>query len=124
MSRCTGHCCKRFTLPLTPEALQILAEGYKIDPHYGKYPKEEILKVADMVIYLDTSNLDPDGTPHPDGREAAYYTCKHYDQVSGNCQDYENRPMMCKQYPDYGRGAACKYKSCTMKENCGVVLEK
>ena len=58
-----------------------------------------------MVIYL---------RPKENGK-GHWYTCKHYDKVSGNCTDYENRPKMCSDYP---YGGKCKYKGCTMKPNC------
>lgn len=120
MSRCTGHCCKRFLLPYSMEELQrmrqsiidkkdfsLLDNGEK---RFNPHNTEELMKVTGMVIFLGKSKLDPDGNSTE--KECNYYTCKHFDEKSGNCMNYENRPRMCSDYP-YGH--KCLYKSCTLK---------
>lgn len=100
-ARCSGHCCKRFYLPLSPDEL-------KQARVQGRYT--DIETIADMVIFLEKSKMRVDGTEGPE--EGHYYTCRHFDEASGNCGIYERRPRMCSEYP---YGAACKYKACTMQ---------
>lgn len=100
-ARCSGHCCKRFYLPLSPEELkQSALEQRHID----------IETIADMVIFLEKSKMRVDGTEGPE--EGHYYTCRHFDEATGNCGIYERRPRMCSEYP---YGSACKYTECTMR---------
>ncbi len=40
----------------------------------------------------------------------SWWTCRHYDKESGNCSDYENRPSMCRKYPN---GSGCVFADCT-----------
>lgn len=94
--RCSGHCCKEFFLPYTPEGLLDARERFK---------NPEIVLIADMVKYL--------GVVRPSDNffvsHGAFYTCKHFD--GANCLIYETRPVMCQDYP-YGR--ACEHNDCTM----------
>lgn len=104
MNRCTGHCCRKFFLPFTPD--QLKAEHEKaiawdvggLDRVFPRYDPVEMLKVAPMVIPISEAN----GGYH--------YTCKHFDGETGNCRDYENRPKMCSDYP---YGSACTFSECT-----------
>jgi Fe-S-cluster containining protein len=87
---------------------------------------EDLIKLSDMLILIGTFFI---GTPHEATRgnslknhktkyvgykenrgRAWHYTCKHFDEKSGNCMNYENRPKMCSSYPN---GGACQYKNCT-----------
>ena len=34
---------------------------------------------------------------NPDGQKIETYNCKNYDPETGKCQDYENRPDICKR---------------------------
>ena len=38
--------------------------------------------------------LVPDS--NPDGQKIETYDCKHFDPMTGKCQDYEHRPDICK----------------------------
>lgn len=98
MSRCTGHCCRRFFLPYSPEKIEERRDTIQ-DGHF----------IADMVIHLES---DDEGNH--------YFTCRHLveaDDGTASCGAYEDRPAMCRQYP-YGN--ACTYAGCTMKDNEGV----
>jgi Fe-S-cluster containining protein len=55
----------------------------------------DTVTIGEMLIPLN----EPD--------EYQEYTCIHLDRSSGRCTIYERRPMMCAEYPDYGRGDAC-----------------
>jgi Fe-S-cluster containining protein len=144
IQRCTGHCCRRFNLPLSPSELNNLREAvdnnkttYLTDSGEEKdfrYPKEEISKISDMVIPLGLSNIGSDGkafeAPQNENDalyrksngfvienglvKAHFYTCKHFNKETNDCMNYINRPDMCKKHP-YGRG--CNFVGCTLKED-------
>ncbi len=120
--RCTGHCCRVFTLPYDPAGLAEVCNepGRVVDGPY----------IADMVIHLGSGTADdlglaPDVRPAwaADNRDkdllSHWYTCRHFD--GNNCTAYETRPSMCKRYP-YGR--ACEYGACAWPAaRCGAVGE-
>lgn len=117
-SRCTGHCCKDFTLPISPMELKHEAEKHR---RTGRSRWSEIEKVAAMVIFkfqdwtvsgVHRGLRKARGSKRHGDLPQYHYTCKHFDAASGNCGDYENRPAMCRDYP-YGR--SCAYRGCTMK---------
>lgn len=88
-SRCTGHCCRRFTIDL---GLLTHPEARVVEGDY----------IRDMVVPLE---------PTEDDDDRWYCTCRHFD--GRDCTAYESRPPMCKDYP-YGR--SCTYDGCTLKE--------
>lgn len=105
MNRCTGHCCKKFYLPLTPDQIKEELELSKTRP-----PRfQDFAKIAAMVIPIEpTTGMT--GAPLRAEDVNHYYTCIHYDEQSGDCKNYEDRPTMCKDYP-YGR--PCNVVDCT-----------
>lgn len=105
MSRCTGHCCKSFWLPISPIEFSFLEKKVKLGKPI-KWNLEEFKKVSQMVVFQ---------RPHEKG--GYRYTCKYFNKESGNCANYENRPNMCRDYP-YGN--KCKYRGCTLEDNCMV----
>lgn len=115
MSRCTGHCCRRFPIgDCTPEILQEMVAAAKEKMPGSAIWLDEISNIADMVIWLGVEHHEGVGFRH-------YYTCKHLDAKSGDCMNYAKRPRMCSDYP---YGGECKYVGCTMKrevafENAG-----
>ena len=102
-ARCTGGCCKRFTLPGSPDELRADAEAHRRGtPHRWA---AEIQRIADMVIYLGFSDRGHNGEPGGYSGEATpkhWYTCAYFDGVSHNCLIYGIRPGMCRDYPAYG----------------------
>lgn len=93
MGRCTGHCCKEFTLPSYPKIRQRARMG-----------DDDARHVLDLIIPLG-------GTTHNRSGERIYiYTCKEL-QPNGDCGIYAERPHMCRDYP-YGR--PCEQPACTM----------
>ena len=110
MSRCTGHCCKRFPLPenldyikahRNPDAAREAGDGMP-----WLYGGE---KLAEMLIFIEVG-------AYSDGRPCFFFTCKHHDTATGDCMDYANRPPMCSDYP-YGK--PCIIEGCTA-DNKGV----
>jgi len=92
MDRCTGHCCREFPLPVTPEELAADKSAPKgTDRRFW----------SRNAIFLRFSS----------GKY--YYTCKKYDQRTGNCKAYKTRPRTCSGYPEYSDGTKCSNAGCT-----------
>lgn len=105
MSRCTGHCCRRFPLPISLEELRERQAQPNPGPGvvYARPKVQDGDYIADMLIALG------DGF-HTNGEKCWYFTCRHHDVHTGNCLAYESRPAMCKDYP-YGH--PCQHDGCT-----------
>ena len=88
MSRCTGHCCKNFCIPL-----EVLTDPNK-NASDGDFIRE-------MLILKEESEVE--------GKWWA--TCKHFD--GHDCTVYDQRPSMCREYP-YGK--KCTFDGCTSDE--------
>lgn len=114
-SRCTGHCCRNFTLPFSPMEMNF---WHKValktkQKRWG----EDTLKVPPMLIYLYSDNkhvnASRDQKLNTSKITKYHYTCKNYDNDTGNCKIYDDRPNMCKSFND--RGQNCTYRDCTCK---------
>lgn len=93
---CSGRCCEYFQFGLSPEQIKQRAEIAA----GGDYEK-----VASMVIPLFAV--------HSSGDTTWFYTCKHFDKQTRKCMDYDNRPKMCRNYPE---GVKCGHSNlCTEK---------
>lgn len=95
MNRCTGHCCSIFTLPESPQEVKSEEFGDKVVD--GDV-------ISDMLIPL--TDYEPFNS---EGQIKYFYTCKHFD--GKNCTNYENRPLMCSDYP---YGGNCAQLGCTL----------
>lgn len=125
MDRCTGHCCKAFSLPYSLDDMRRLYKGAVADLGKRNYTTEDRrLRLLDMVkiypILVPLSGGRP-GT-HPDGpsRQSGtryYYTCRHF--KDGQCTNYERRPQMCRNYPAYHSKELCEYAACTWDDHHG-----
>ena len=66
--RCTGHCCRRFSLPMSPRELRRRADTLTDGP-----------QVRDMVIYLGYQRTGKQHRDYPESwakEKRHYYTCK------------------------------------------------
>lgn len=95
--RCTGACCRRLWLPFSTRA-EISSSGWP-----------DAQQIAEMVVPLEDQYLAPDGLPISVSR-GIFVTCKNL-QPNGDCGIYENRPGMCRDFPD---GYSC---------SCGTLCE-
>lgn len=107
ISRCTGHCCEKFSLPNSPSELR---RAFNRREGEGNAYWKNLQCVVLMVKYLGKLKIDPNGNELQ--YETHYYTCRNFNKETRNCMNYENRPHMCRNYP-YGR--KCEYKGCTLK---------
>lgn len=142
MSRCSGHCCHVFYLPIRPTEFAVRLGHYERWFNYlaNTTPELRAQSVArhfanggDIAHLLDERQitmmlvplaatieaLPPDlraiygETLHDAHKPGGYfYTCRHFDEA-GDCSIYESRPNMCREYP-YGRAQGCQYAGCTM----------
>lgn len=136
ISRCTGHCCRDFSLPSSPEDLQKLFKEKYIEhkKHFQrikdsskrfaktiKYLKSDVFIVPQMVIPLASIEVDLNGELIP--YTMHHYTCKYHDLKTGDCTIYEYRPRMCSGFPEYSPNGKCPYKACTrkIKENVALI---
>jgi len=116
-SRCTGHCCKNFTMPDTPRRyeqdyrtyLNWAADQTKPEPDF-----KDIHIIGPMLIHLGHGFYDKKNSVFvPDKEQGGhYYTCRHFDVPSGNCLIHDVRPAMCRDFP---YGGPCPFPGCTRK---------
>lgn len=110
--RCTGHCCKAFTLPCSMDVVKLKVEE-------GTVTDGAI--IADMLIPMYAgpyagmpddirAKVDKVAASNRTDEPAFVYTCRHFD--GANCTNYEGRPDMCKAYP---YGTRCEYRGCEWK---------
>ncbi len=114
--RCTGHCCRNFPLPLSPEEFQSEAANIKARTIESDRDRE-FVQVASMLIPLGVSSK-----PYSDGRVQYRYSCKNF-SATGDCSIYETRPRMCSDYP-YGGDCDHVTSGCTMTNGDGVTWKE
>ena len=110
---CKGDCCRRFTLPLSPEEIaenyrawrQHELKGRRGKDHFGHRLVDEIWLIAPMLRYIGESDVATDGKKL--NSKFHWYACVHFD--GKDCGIYGIRPKMCRDYP-YGR--KCQYPGC------------
>lgn len=103
MTTCGGECCAVFWLPK--------------DKDWSAHP--EGAYIADMIIPLTRRQalrrwrkfVSPDKPLPKTSAERTTYTCRHWDEKTRLCGDYENRPALCRDYP-YGQPCShgCDYQ--------------
>jgi Fe-S-cluster containining protein len=93
--RCTGHCCRGFSLEHPHAKVKEEYATWLIDPARAT-SIPDVAFIADMLIPLGTFR----------GQEL--FTCKHLSK-EGNCTAYEKRPKMCRDFPGPN---PCAYRNC------------
>ena len=102
-SRCYGQCCRSFRLSWSPQTFQRRGVSGLSGDEFN---------VAAMVIPLGFFKV---GAVLPTGELSSggwYYDCKNL-QPNGDCGIYEDRPAMCRNFPN---GTACSRINCTYTE--------
>ena len=100
--RCTGNCCRQFSLPWTHTELASWLRNEAL-PDGMRSLDDETGGEVSMIVAMTR--------PAPNGDEHAY-TCILFD--GSGCTAYEARPEMCSAYP-YGK--RCEHgKRCSWTE--------
>lgn len=114
---CTGKCCVVFNYSCGIPTLQRRAD----------YGDAESQFLVDMLIELSPDEAYERATrfdiaPRNEALDlrdwcdrAPVYTCRHWDEETGLCGVYEDRPRMCRDFP-YGR--RCDYDC-----NCSFIAD-
>lgn len=117
ITRCTGNCCRCFTLNIPIETIREYVHRIRQRVPVGPLTREEneTEMLADMLIPLGYLDHHPDAPAwfNEQKLRGHLYTCRHHDRASGDCLVYENRPSMCSRHP---YGTACPYNGCTDPE--------
>lgn len=119
IGRCSGHCCRAFTIPIQPETMEkmrIAVENQEKGEPWpnGLWKPNDIHIVATMVRPFGPFHiLTPAGDKFRFDSPQAWYSCKHHDAESGDCRIYDERPEMCREHP---YGEECNYVDCTMQQ--------
>lgn len=123
--RCSGHCCRAFTLPVDPDGLRRGLELWIAREEDDRPRARELLEqgtrfwgdielIATMAVAIgqfERNPLAPDLVPNEDAPPLQwFYRCRHHDAASGDCTIYEDRPEMCRSYP---YGDPCPFPGCT-----------
>jgi Fe-S-cluster containining protein len=102
--RCTGGCCKEFYMQ---SSLEELKRDYDRHMAGEDHRFDEIEIIYPMLICQDELG-DSDGNPLG-SRSGHRYSCKNL-LPNGDCGIYENRPHMCRQFPN---NKECGRSDCT-----------
>lgn len=103
---CGGACCRMFHLPYSKEELIEYGKSGRI---FNNDP-QECGKIVDMVVPLGHGMFKDKMQGHykesfektrnqNDDRELHYFTCRHLNQKTSLCDNYEKRPAVCKLHP-------------------------
>ena len=122
---CKGFCCDDIGLPFTPQELKNSYHRW-IGYHHSKQSVKTQMSNSDekatpiwedihlaypMLVFTHKDSIHPDGDVKKK-IDVYHYKCLQHDS-DGNCRIYEERPMMCRTFPD---GGFCGYRDVTIKE--------
>ena len=134
--RCTGHCCRSFCLRSSPaELAKVLTNPHAREEDrftasmvipLGRFASNPTQLVkgeswAEKALHLGLKSDEQIQELRADTRHGSYlrensgghyYACR-YVLLNGDCGIYENRPEMCRSYPN---GHECAFEACTMPE--------
>jgi Fe-S-cluster containining protein len=134
VSRCTGHCCRWFTLGASPPELgnrlrlarAISSEFPPIfaDLDLGASP-EDLETISECFTYGGYSKDPPDDIGMEHSAEPAHWYGCHKLQDNGDCGIYDRRPQLCRRFPAWEAvGGRCQNPACTraveVKCRCGA----
>lgn len=126
---CKGFCCDDIGLFISPhdlqnsyhtwlsrrdgdKSLEIKDVSMSINPK-GLTLWRDIYLIYPMLIFSHQDHIHPDGEIKVEDDKVIYhYSCKHHNKKSKDCDIYEERPMLCRTYPDSG---FCGYTKITDK---------
>lgn len=107
---CHGGCCAAFTL--TP-SMEEWGE-HRLEAEEEAYIADMVIEITagEAVMRLAAFGAKPPGPKKlTDGTQ--YYRCRHWDEGTRLCREYESRPDMCRNYPGYrGSDKVCEHCGC------------
>lgn len=109
MTECNGcgGCCNPVASPFTKPEIRILLAHGKMNEEDGYFMLEDTVAISrrqaiERAPWLRNAKLY---TVNPVTMEPiislSFYECKHYDPETRACTNYENRPPVCRDYPQY-----------------------
>src|SRR6186713_2485093 len=102
-SRCTGNCCRQFSLEFPLSEVEADYARFRADPGSAKIPNIET--IAPMIVSLGKFR----------GQEL--FTCRNL-SADGNCGIYDTRPKMCRDFPGPD---PCPYRNCASHGAQGAI---
>lgn len=104
-TRCSGHCCQDFQV--RGMSRQALLHNALDSIDKGLASAEDDAFIADMLRPVIGPSLRNDRW----WTEAHHrFGCRHFDKENKACTVYDQRPAMCRNYPN---GEACEFEGCT-----------
>lgn len=93
---CQGNCCAVFYFPSTLTALN---EGRREIIRDGEYIADMLIELTNGEAVLRAESFGFEAPGISEASEGHFFTCRHWDEETKLCGDYENRPAMCREYP-------------------------
>jgi Fe-S-cluster containining protein len=106
---CGGDCCRDFYLNIPPAeigAAYLLIKAKQVAGEELTELQRDHIYIAEMVVRIDE-----------DDEKSPRYTCLHFDNETGRCRSYDQRPAMCRDYPNYGKPDALPCFFCAFSES-------
>lgn len=103
--RCTGGCCAVFWLPRDVPDTVADAEFIR-DMRIELTPEQASERWSKFVGDEPPVGMKPNASDAPVAGGRSAYTCRHWDENTRLCTVYDQRPMLCRDYP-YGQ--ACSH---------------
>lgn len=114
---CKGFCCDDIGMNMAPHELQ---NAYHMSIQREDRGKTKVMSMSipdskiglwydvhliyPMLVFSHQDYIHPDGDLNTknEGRITYHYSCKHHNKKTKDCDIYEERPMMCRSFPDNG----------------------
>jgi Fe-S-cluster containining protein len=111
--RCTGQCCEEFALMMGTSAEEIDFKLRTFVHFDGEFIADMLIPLRPLIAGAKMPNGEIVTIEQaPDGPKGWVFTCKHFDRFSRSCAVYNNRPLMCRDFP-YGKpcehGSRCEW---------------
>lgn len=108
MTECNGcgGCCDPVVLPFTQQQVKF-ASKFDIDDEDRRFVLEDLTPMRPKLALEKRPEMR--GRPLVDAAGDLmllphFYTCKHFDEETRACTNYEGRPPVCRGYPWYDSG--------------------
>lgn len=113
VERCTGDCCRWIAMRLPDKDGNVVQMTKEIHDYWKGFSEDQVSKEVYKIVNMTEYSGESPVQGREEEGEISFFTCKNWDEESGNCMDYDNRPKMCSEYP-YEDGS-CNWEGCTLK---------